>query len=195
MIAANPGLGEAEIASRIKRSARAFPVDSNPLLCPAIDGDGQCNCTTITCGAGMLIASAAGPQPLDAGAQNPSVVISVPASPRAGTAFTLGSEQSQAALGAGLSTWEWSQLSAPPARWAPTPPSTTFTAPAAGTYILRLTVNRTAPAEPVCRMFPSSSRPPPAARAAKGGGGATDLASLATLLALALLAAGRRLLR
>ena len=90
MIAANPGLGEAEIASRIKRSARAFPVDSNLPLCPAIDGDGQCNCTTITCGAGMLNASAAVAAAIDAGAQNPSVVVSVPASPRAGTAFTLG---------------------------------------------------------------------------------------------------------
>lgn len=193
MIAANPGLDEAEIASRIKRSARAFPVDSNLPICPAIDGDGQCNCTTITCGAGMLNASAAVAAAIDAGAQNPSVVISVPASPRAGTAFTLGSEQSQAAPGAGLSTWEWSQLSGPAGTLGSNTPSTTFTAPAAGTYILRLVVTDSAgragvqDVSIVVQAAPSSS--------GGGGGGATDLASLATLLALALLAAGRRLLR
>jgi serine protease len=58
-----PGLGEAEIASRIKRSARAFPVDSNLPICPAIDGDGQCNCTTITCGAGCSTPAPQWPQP------------------------------------------------------------------------------------------------------------------------------------
>lgn len=190
MIAANPGLGEAEIASRIKRSARAFPVDSNLPLCPAIDGDGQCNCTTITCGAGMLNASAAVAAAIDAGAQNPSVVVSVPASPRAGTAFTLGSEQSQAAPGAALSTWEWSQLSGPAGTLGSNTPSTTFTASAAGTYILRLAVTDSAgktgvqDVSIVVQAAPSSSG---------GGGGATDLASLAPLIALAVLAAGRRL--
>jgi hypothetical protein len=84
-------------------------------------------------------------------------------------------------------------LSGPAGTLGSNTPSTTFTAPAAGTYILRLVVTDSAgragvqDVSIVVQAAPSSS--------GGGGGGATDLASLATLLALALLAAGRRLLR
>ena len=76
-------------------------------------------------------------------------------------------------------------LSGPAGTLGSNTPSTTFTAPAAGTYILRLVVTDSAgragvqDVSIVVQAAPSSS--------GGGGGGATDLASLATLLALALL--------
>jgi len=81
-------------------------------------------------------------------------------------------------------------LSGPAGTLGSNTPSTTFTASAAGTYILRLAVTDSAgktgvqDVSIVVQAAPSSSG---------GGGGATDLASLAPLIALAVLAAGRRL--
>lgn len=187
MIAANPALGEAEVANRIKRTARVFPGDSSLPTCPETTSDGQCNCTTTSCGAGMLNAAAAVAAAIDAGAQNPSVVISVPASPRAGSAFTLGSEQSQAAPGAALSTWAWSQLSGPAGTLGSNTPSTTFTAPVAGTYILRLTVTDDAGRTGVQDVSIEVAAAP--SGSGGGGGGASDPVSLLALFALAGLAA------
>ena len=63
MLSLNPALTPGDIISRIKRSARAFPTDNTLSICPnvATSGDtaGQCNCTTATCGAGILDAAAA----------------------------------------------------------------------------------------------------------------------------------------
>jgi len=63
MLSLNPALTPADIIARIKRSARAFPTDNTLSACPnvATSGDttGQCNCTTTTCGAGILDAAAA----------------------------------------------------------------------------------------------------------------------------------------
>lgn len=63
MLSLNPALTPADIITRIKQSARAFPTDNSLPTCPNVatsgDTNGQCNCTTATCGAGMLDASAA----------------------------------------------------------------------------------------------------------------------------------------
>jgi serine protease len=63
MLSLNPALAPADIIARIKQSARAFPIDNTLPTCPdvATSGDtiGQCNCTTDTCGAGILDAAGA----------------------------------------------------------------------------------------------------------------------------------------
>lgn len=59
MLDANPQLSSAALISKIKYSARPFTqVDGRP-TCPITNSYGQCNCTTTTCGAGMLDAEAA----------------------------------------------------------------------------------------------------------------------------------------
>ncbi|MHB1402289.1 MAG: S8 family peptidase [Thiobacillus sp.] len=63
MLSLNPALTPAGIIARIKQSARPFPTENTLPTCPdvATSGDtaGQCNCTTDTCGAGILDAAAA----------------------------------------------------------------------------------------------------------------------------------------
>jgi serine protease len=63
MLSVNQALTPADIIARIKQSARAFPTDNNLSTCPNVhtsgDTAGQCNCTTATCGAGILDAAAA----------------------------------------------------------------------------------------------------------------------------------------
>ncbi len=63
MLSVNPALSPAELIARIKQSARPFPVDDTLPTCPTVsttgDSVGQCNCTTTTCGAGLLDASGA----------------------------------------------------------------------------------------------------------------------------------------
>ena len=63
MFSLDPTLTPTDIITRIKQTARAFPIDYTLPACPdaAMSGDtvGQCNCTTATCGAGILDAAAA----------------------------------------------------------------------------------------------------------------------------------------
>lgn len=182
MIAANPALGEADVMARIKASATAFPADPALPTCPTVTSDGQCNCTTATCGAGMLNTAAA-----VALAFNATASIAVSSSQVvAETAVTLTAGDSPA-----LTSWQWTQLSGPgTGRFgSPNAASTTFTATSAGDYTIRLTVTdgsgNTASADTVITVTAP-------AKSSGGGGGATDFASLAGILALALFAAGRR---
>jgi hypothetical protein len=63
MLSLNPLLTPNDVIARIKQTARAFPSDSTLSACPNVamlgDTAGQCNCTTATCGAGILDAAAA----------------------------------------------------------------------------------------------------------------------------------------
>jgi len=102
------------------------------------------------------------------------------------TAVTLTAGDSPA-----LTSWQWTQPSGPEAGrfGSPNTASTTFTATLAGDYTIRLTVTdgsgNTASADTVITVTAP-------AKSSGGGGGATDFASLAGILALALFAAGRR---
>ena len=183
MMAANPALGEADVMARIKASATAFPADPALPTCPTVTSDGQCNCTTTTCGAGMLNAAAAVSLAL-----GPLVDIGVSGSTVSGSTLTLTADSS-----ATLVSWQWAQVSGPASGsfGSASSATTTFTPPVAGSYQIRLTVTdnngRSVSTDTTLSITaPASSG---------GGGGATDLASLAALLALALLAAFRRLRR
>lgn len=192
MLAANPGLGEAELAHRLKRTSNPFPTDASLSACPTVTTDGQCNCTTTTCGSGMLNTAAAVAAALDGNAVNPTAVISLPDSPVKNTSLSLGSGSSSAAPGASLVSWHWSQLAGPATgSFGADTPSTTFTAPVAGDYILRLAITdsagRTGVQDVTLSVLDAAPR-----SSGGGGGGAPDLTSLAGLATLALLAHRRR---
>lgn len=64
MAASNPQLSPLQLRDRIKRSARAFPVEANLPFCVekmplSAANEGKCNCTPSSCGAGLLNAAAA----------------------------------------------------------------------------------------------------------------------------------------
>lgn len=69
MLSVNPNLSPLQVRQTLMSSSRAFPAYSDIPNCRAPDGSfqDQCNCTTTTCGAGMLDASAA----VQAAAGNP----------------------------------------------------------------------------------------------------------------------------
>lgn len=182
MLAANPLLSESELMARLKRAATAFPVDATLPTCPAVTADYQCNCTTTTCGAGMLNTAAAVTLALE-----PTAGISVSAAAVVNTAITL-----TAASDVSPVSWQWSQISGPASGsfGSPAAASTTFTATSAGSYTIRLTITdaagHTASADTLITVASAPSS------GGGGGGGATDLASLTGILALALFAATRR---
>ncbi len=196
MLAANPALGEAEVATRIRRSASRFPVDPTLPTCPTVTADGQCNCTSSTCGAGMLDSAAAVAAAIDDSALNPVARITLPDSALAGTALTLGSGDSAAATGATLVAWKWSQLGGPATgTFGADTPSTTFTAPIAGDYLLRLTLTDSAGRSSAQDVTLTVLDAPvqPSGSGSGGGGGALDLTSLVALLAGAAFTLHRRL--
>lgn len=179
MIAANPALGEADVMARIKASATAFPADPALPTCPTVTSDGQCNCTTTTCGAGVLNAAAAVSLAL-----GPLVDIGVSGSTVSGSTITLTADSSTT-----LVSWQWAQISGPASGsfGSANSATTTFTPPVAGSYQIRLTVTDSNGRSISTDTSLSVTAPP------SSGGGATDPISLAALLALALLAACRRL--
>ncbi len=134
-------------------------------------------------GAGMLNAAAAVSLAL-----GPLVDIGVSGSTVSGSTLTLTADSS-----ATLVSWQWAQISGPASGsfGSASSATTTFTPPVAGSYQIRLTVTDSNGRSISTDSFLSVTAPP----SSGGGGGSTDPISLAALLALALLAACRRLRR
>lgn len=62
MLSLNAGLTPQQIIQRLKQTARVFPFDPALPTCPQVGVEGQtgqCNCTTTTCGGGLLDAASA----------------------------------------------------------------------------------------------------------------------------------------
>nr|WP_316641710.1 S8 family peptidase [uncultured Roseateles sp.] len=118
MLSQKPSLAPAEIISLLKSTARAFPSSgaadnadgSKVLACHAPNGTDQleCYCTTSTCGAGMLDASAA-VAAVTVAAQ--ARITSTPAAPQAGDAIQLSASTSTAATGRTLTGYAWTLVS------------------------------------------------------------------------------------
>lgn len=189
MLAANPALGSPEIIRLIKTSAVPFPTDASLPNCPLVTSDGQCNCTTTTCGAGMLNTGTAVAAALATVATAPVARITVSATPTAQTAFTLDASGSTSADGSRIVAWKWVQVSGPQAGSfsADNVAAPSFTAPAAGTYVLSVTVT-TAAGRQGSSQTSIDVQAAPAKSSSGGGGGAMDMASLALLGLLAPLA-------
>ncbi len=197
MLAAHPGLDPAQLIQRIKNGANPFPVDPGQQSCPLTDTSGRCNCTTATCGAGMLNALGAVRDAL-----RPAARITQVSDAIAGQAVQIGASTSNTASGRQIASYAWriatdsgtaSSLSNTNLALASLLPS------AAGSVVVSLTVtddaglsdttmqtiavttgdgNATPPGDGASVTPPHSSG---------GGGGAVDPFGIATLVMLGLL--------
>ena len=188
MLALNPALTPAELIGRVKQAARAFPtVDESIPVCPEVsaggDNVGQCNCTTSTCGAGLLDAAAA----VTAAAVPTARILSLDPLV-AGGLIRLDAGDSMAIPGRAISTWQWQLLSAPAGAslTAFDTRTTSLQAVAAGSYQIRLTVTDDQGGVASGELTLTVENPPPPAT--EGGGGALDWSLLAGLAGLVWLA-------
>jgi serine protease len=189
----NPLMTADQLRERLQRTARPFPSDPAILSCadpnfvPDAQGNypnsGNCNCTTTTCGAGMLDAYRAVLSAANAVAIAPESV-----SGTAGQAIALdGSRSLPSPSGTALS-YRWTIVSGAGATLAnSTAAIASLTAPA-GTYVVQLEVTDNAPTATIDRTTVTVSVAP-APSPSGGGGGA--LAPL-LVLSLALVACLRR---
>ncbi len=149
MLAVNPTLTVDALRTRIQSSARPFvPPDPNLLACsdPSFVPDPNstdpnalmCNCTTTSCGSGMLDAFGA-----VTAALNPLAAIAATSSPSLGQPLALDARPSTAAIGASISSYRWS-IAAPSnagaALTSPNSAQTSLTFATTGTYTVRLDV-------------------------------------------------------
>lgn len=108
MFSVNPALTPAQIKAKLQQTARAFPstgAGAGVSACTAPTStaqDSECYCTTSTCGAGMLDASAA----VVASILNPVITASA-TTVTTGTAVTLDGSSSQAFAGASIVGYQW----------------------------------------------------------------------------------------
>jgi serine protease len=122
MLSVRPSLTPAEVLAKLQSTARPFPTtggdngDGTPVLqciAPAPIGQpqfeqGQCYCTTSTCGAGMLDAGAA----VAAARGTLRAAIDVaPAQPQLGQTVTLSGAQSEAEVGRTITAYQWTLVS------------------------------------------------------------------------------------
>ena len=200
MLAQRPSLLPSEIVKVLKGTARAFPSPSTNTGTPvctvptATSADQlECHCTTSTCGAGMLDASAA----VAAVAGLQARITSTPAAAQVGQAVQLSGTDSQTGTGRGISTYAWTLLdgggvvagfsSATNASTA-----TLLASTAAGSFTVRLTVTDdlglSDSSDASITVVPVPGPAPAPSQAPSGSGGGA--VSLAWLLGLALAVAG-----
>lgn len=137
MLSVNPALTPAQLVARLRAGSRPFPVDPQLPNCSAFFA-GLCNCTTSTCGAGLLDGALALQQAL-----NPVAAIAPPGGGQPGDQVTLDGRASAAANGQTLVAFTWTQLSGPTAALRNTDQAVaSATLPAAaGTLVFRLQVS------------------------------------------------------
>ena len=154
MIAVNPQLPPDKLLERLRAGARPFPApDSTLLMCssasfvPDANGDwpndGQCNCDTSSCGAGLLDARGA-----VLAAQAPIAAIAATnAVNTATTPITLDARLSVAIAGASVSRYQWALVGTVPAGATVADPNaaqTTVSFAGPGSATVRLTVTDSA---------------------------------------------------
>ncbi len=151
MLSRDPLMTNEELIARLRLTTRVFPA-ADPTLYFCNDprfvadeegnlpNDGQCNCTSDSCGEGMLDAGQA-----VRAATNAVAVVDGPSSATAGQPVTFYGSRSLPAPRRQLTSYRWTVLSGPEggAFGSPSASSTQFTG-AAGDYTLRLTVSDSA---------------------------------------------------
>ena len=190
MLSVNPALSPADTLARIKASARAFPSDASLPTCPTVDTSGQCNCTTTTCGAGLLDAPGA-----LAAARAPSVAIQALDPLVYGASIGLDGTGTYATTGRTIATWHWALVSAPAgaALTSLDTPTTTLQTTTAGTYVVSLTVtdsfgDSSSTETSLAVTTAAAVATPATSSSGGGGGGAMDMGALVGLAGLAGLA-------
>jgi serine protease len=196
MASVNGNLSPARIVQRLQQTALSFPVSGDPSVPTCRDPSqsaapqlAECNCTTQTCGAGMVSAPGA-----VAAALRPIASISAPPTVSAGITVTITGSPSRAADGRTIASYEWAVLSGSVSLSANSGEQTSFTSPAGGgTVIVRLTVTddlgRVDTADATVRADVSPSLPRPSIG---GGGGGGRVDALWLLLVITLLLVSRR---
>lgn len=195
MLSRDPLLTNSELTTRLRMTTRVFPAAaatlfacSDPAFVPDNNGnlpnDGQCNCTSSSCGEGMLDAGRA-----VRAATNAVAVVFGPAGGAQGQALNFDGSASLPAPRQQITAFNWSVVSGPSGG--------SFTAPAAattqfvgnaGTYTLRLTVSDSANTTDSYGFVVTVSGTP---GGGGGGGGALYWPLLLLLGALVLLRARR----
>ncbi len=107
MLAVNPFLSPRQLIERMKAGAR--PHVATAFAACGTPGAGVCNCTTATCGAGLLDANTSVQL-----ATGPAVVIRPVNDVEPGTVITLDGSPSVAIPGATITSFQWVQVSGPP---------------------------------------------------------------------------------
>jgi serine protease len=141
MHSVNGKLSATQLNSRLRESTRPFP--SNPALndcpVPANDPNPECNCTTATCGAGMLYAPGA-----VTAAQRPIANIVAPGNFAAGSVITLDASNSAAACNRSIASFSWTVINAigtsPPVVTNSSQANLQLNAPLSGSYTLSVLV-------------------------------------------------------
>jgi serine protease len=138
MASVNGTMTPAQMISRLRQSATPYPVSTDPNappMCPAVNGNDECSCTTSTCGAGMANADGA----LQA-ALRPTAVLTAPASVTSGQVVALSAVGSFVADGRVISSYLWEVVSGTGSLTSTNTSDTTIVAPDSGSVTVRLTV-------------------------------------------------------
>jgi serine protease len=188
MLTAHEQLSTPQLIERLQQAATPFPLNPNVSDChvPVNAEDlqtAECNCTTQTCGIGMLNTHAAVLE-----AQRPTASINAPGSLTAGMAIALDGLGSSAASGRTLSTYQWNishVVGSTPTLSNSSQASTQLLSAADSQFTLSLTTTDDRGAQDTAELAMVFT----AARKSSGGGGSWDW-SMAALLAL--LYAGQR---
>lgn len=184
MLSVRPELSPTEVRRLLMASARAFPrVVANSCQAPGDFDQVDCNCTTSTCGAGMLDASAA-----VVAAQGPVVrIVATPSQPVAGRALTLDGLDSSVLSGRAIASYRWALVDsggivAPLS--STTRDSIAVTPSGSGIFVVSLTVTDSTGATGTQTVEVSvASAGGGGGGSSGGGGGALGLGWLAALLA------------
>ncbi len=194
MLSRDPLMTNEQLIERLRLTTRVFP-PADPVLLSCSDpkfvtdeqgnlpNDGQCNCTSTSCGEGMLDAGQA-----VRAATNAVAVVYGPSSGTQGQAVAFDGSRSLPAPRQGLTSYRWAVVSGPGGGSfsAPTASTTQFTGDA-GEYRLRLTVTDSASSSDSYDFTLALGA------AGDGGGGGGGALSLLHLLLLAgVLALSRR---
>lgn len=162
MLAVNPSLSPRQLIERMKTGARTHVALGGLAAC-GTPGVGACNCTTSTCGAGMLDAHTSVQL-----ATGPAVVIKPLAQVEPGTVVTLDGSQSMAILGFQIVSYQWVQVEGPPVTISSaTSAVATATLASEATYVFSLTARDNLNRVGEDTVQGVAAMPPPPA----GGGG------------------------
>jgi serine protease len=193
MASRDPLLTNDELIDRLRLTSRVFPAGDPALLSCAdpefvpddegtLPNDGQCNCTSTSCGEGMLDAGSA-----VRAATNAVAVVDGPAAGTQGQPVTFDGSRSLPAPRQQLTSYRWTVVSGPSGGnfTAPTVPATQFYGNA-GEYVLRLTVTDSAGTVDSYDFALAVS-----GTTGGGGGGALPMLHLALLVGLLMLSRQR----
>lgn len=139
MLTINPDLSPVDLIQRMQAGAKQFPLVHGYGYCnPNLLTNGLCNCTTNTCGAGMLDADEALRL-----AYGPAVIIQPIGNVQPSATITLDGSQSKSIGGRNIDTFNWTFVSGPSPVIIPDPDKATTSLrlpDTPGSWVFKLTV-------------------------------------------------------